>query len=147
GDLPLKPLETLTVPGTPKLVFVGLAKAADAEAWRRAAATVVRRVKKVKALAFSGGDVRAIVEGALVGSFSVETYKTTNSGQSVESIVFAGADSKALEQGRIFGESINWARQLINEPSNRKPPRVIAERARELASSAGLGIDVLDEHR
>src|SRR5438876_8778795 len=72
GDLPLRPLETLVIPGTPKIVFVGLSESADPEAWRRAAATVVRRLKKVKRLAFAGGDVRAIVEGSLVGNFSVE---------------------------------------------------------------------------
>src|SRR5437870_2649880 len=70
GDLPLKPLEALMVPGTPKIVFVGIAKTADAEAWRRAAATVVRRVKKVRTLAFAAGDARALVEGALIGNFS-----------------------------------------------------------------------------
>src|SRR5262245_31983386 len=64
GDLPLKPLETLIIPGNPRLVFVGVAKAADAEAWRRVAATVVRRVKRVRTLAFPAGDVCAIVEGA-----------------------------------------------------------------------------------
>jgi leucyl aminopeptidase len=148
GDLPLKPLETLVIPGTPRILFIGISKAAnasDSEAWRRAAATVVRRVKKVKTLAFACGDVRAIVEGALVGGFSVEPYKTSNNKQSVEKIIFAGADRKAIDSGVVVGESINWARALINEPSNRKPPRVIAERSREMAASAGLAVDVLDE--
>jgi leucyl aminopeptidase len=147
GDLPLKPLETLMIPGRPKIVFVGLSKAADAEAWRKAAATVVRRLKKVSTIAFSGGDVRAIVEGALIGSFSAEAYKTTNSKPSVDRILLVGASSKAVDEGRIIGESINWVRQLVNEPSNRKPPRAIAERAREMASAAGLDADILDEHR
>jgi leucyl aminopeptidase len=147
GDLPLKPLETLMIPGKQKIIFVGLSRTADAEAWRKAAATVLRRFKKVSTLAFSGGDPQAIVEGALIGSFSVESYKTTNSKQAAGRIVLVGADSKALEQGRMIGESINWARQLINEPSNRKPPRVIADRAREMASDAGLVTDVLDEKR
>src|SRR5262245_59547701 len=147
GDLPLKPLETLMIPGKQKIIFVGLSRTADAEAWRKAAATVLRRFKKVSTLAFSGGDPQAIVEGALIGSFSVESYKTTNNKQAAGRIVLVGADSKALEQGRMIGESINWARQLINEPSNRKPPRVIADRAREMASDAGLVTDVLDEKR
>src|SRR5438874_4180169 len=76
GDLPLKPLETLIIPGPPKIVFIGIGKIGDAEAWRRAAATVVRRVKNVKRLAVYGGDLRAMVEGVLVGNFSVEVYKT-----------------------------------------------------------------------
>ena len=147
GDLPLKPLETLVVPGTPKIVFVGLSKSADPEAWRRAAATVVRRLKKVKRLAFAGGDVRAMVEGALIGNFSVEVYKTSNNRESIEKVIFAGADRKTVEEGIITGESINWARALINEPANRKPPRVIAERAQEMAASIGLAVEVLDENR
>jgi leucyl aminopeptidase len=147
GDLPLRPLETLLVPASPKIIFVGIAKAADAEAWRRAAATVVRRAKRVRRLAFAGGDVKAIVEGVLFGNFSVEAYKTTNNRQAVEQIVLIGADEKAVDEGRIIGESLSWARQLINEPSNRKPPRVIADRAREMAERAGLSVEVLDEHR
>src|SRR5712692_3647222 len=147
GDLPLKALETLIIPGPPKVVFVGIAKAADAEAWRRAAATVVRRVKRVKRLAISGGDLRPMVEGALVGNFSVEVYKTSNSKPSIEKVIFAGADRRGLDEGIIVGESINWARALINEPSNRKPPRVIADRAREMAVAAGLAVDVLDDQK
>jgi leucyl aminopeptidase len=147
GDLPLKPLETLVVPGIPKIAFVGVAQSSDADAWRRAAATAVRRIKKVKTIAFATGDMRAVVEGALVGGFSVETYKTANNKVPIERVFLIGADSKALEQGRIIADSTNWARQLINEPSNRKPPRVIAERAQEMASSIGLTIDVLDESR
>src|SRR5881296_1284304 len=147
GDLPLRPLETLVIPGTPKIVFVGLSKSADPEAWRRAAATVVRRLKKVKRLAFAGGDVRAIFEGSLVGNFSVEVYKTSNNKESIEKVIFADSNRKTVEEGIIVGESINWARGLINEPANRKPPRVVAERAKQMAASIGLAVDVLDEHR
>jgi leucyl aminopeptidase len=146
GDLPLKPLETLMIPGAPKIVFAGLAKAADADAWRKLAAAVVRRVK-ARTIAFASGDARSIVEGALVGGFSVETYKTSNSRPTVDRVFVVGSDAKAVEQGRIAGDSINWARQLINEAPNRKPPRVIAERAVSMAAGAGLSADVLDEHQ
>src|SRR5437899_5708916 len=145
GDLPLKPFETLVIPGAPRIVFIGVPKGADLEAWRRTAATVVRRMKKVRRLAFSFGDVRSIVEGALVGSFSVEAYKTSNNKSRLEKIIFAGTDRKPVDEGTVIGESINWARGLINEPSNRKPPRVIAERFSEMATSVGLAVNVLDE--
>src|SRR3954469_4885476 len=62
GDLPLRPLETLMLPGSPRMVFIGVPKSPDPEAWRRVAATIVRRVKKVRKLAFTGGDVQAMVE-------------------------------------------------------------------------------------
>jgi leucyl aminopeptidase len=147
GDLPLKPLETLIIPGSPKVVFIGVSKTADAEAWRRVAATAVRRMKKVKRLAISGGDLRALAEGALVGNFSVEAYKTSNTKSSIEKVILTGADRTGLDQGIIVGDSINWARALINEPSNRKPPRILADRAREMAATAGLAVDVLDENK
>jgi leucyl aminopeptidase len=146
GDLPLKPLETLLIPASPKILFIGIARTLDVEAWRRMAATAVRRTKKVRRLAFAGGDVRPIVEGALVGGFSVEVYKSTNNRAPVESVFISGGDPKAVTEGTIVGESLNWARRLINEPSNWKPPRVIAEHAREMAGSAGLSCEVLDEH-
>ena len=147
GDLPLKPLETFLVPGSPKTVFIGLSKAADAESWRRVASTVVRRFKKCRRVAFIGGDSRAIAEGAVLGRFSVEQYKTTNSKSTVEDVLLIGANSEAARSGQILAESTNWARQLINEPSNNKPPRVIADKAREMAAAVGLEVDVLDENR
>jgi leucyl aminopeptidase len=147
GDLPLKPLETFVVPGTPRTMFIGLSRTEDSECWRRAAATAIRRAKKGRKIAFAGGDSRAIAEGAVIGSFSVEQYKTTNNRSSVESVTVIGGQADALDQGRILGESTNWARSLINMPSNDKPPRVIADRAREMAQSAGLEVDVLDENR
>jgi leucyl aminopeptidase len=145
GDLPLKPLETLLIPAAPKILFIGISKTLDVEAWRRMAATAVRRAKKIRRLAFAGGEVRPIVEGALVGAFSVEAYKSTNNRASVERVLVSGGDPKAVSEGTIVGESINWARRLINEPSNRKPPRVMAEHAREMAEGAGLSCEVLDE--
>ncbi|MBI4474935.1 MAG: leucyl aminopeptidase, partial [Acidobacteria bacterium] len=59
--------------------------------------------------------------------------------------VFVGGDNKSVTQGRILGDSINWARQLIVEPSNRKPPRIIAERAGAMAAEAGLSVEILTE--
>src|SRR5688500_14663716 len=66
GDLPLKALEIFVVGGKPKIVFVGIARNQDAQAWQRAAATVVRKVSNTRSIAFTNGDARAITEGALV---------------------------------------------------------------------------------
>src|SRR5262245_58642294 len=147
GDLPLKPLETFVVPGTPRTMFIGISRTEDAECWRRAGATAIRRAKKARRIAFAGGHAGAIAEGAVIGSFSVEQYKTTDNRSSVESVMVIGGQADAVEQGRILGESTNWARSLINTPSNDKPPRVIADRSREMAQAAGIEVDVLDENR
>jgi leucyl aminopeptidase len=147
GELPLKPLETLVMPGTPKVMFIGLAKSADAEAWRRAAATAVRRAKKALRIAFAFGDAAAIAEGAVLGSFSAELYKTNGRKSAVETVFIAGGDARTAQAAQTLAESTNWARQLINTPSNDKPPRIVAERAKEMAQAVGLEVDVLDEPR
>ena len=85
--------------------------------------------------------VRAIVEGAFVGNFDSDTYKSDRKDQSVEEItlVVAGQQNpalqRAMEEGRIIGESQNFTRELVNEPSNRMTPTRMAERARAMVQS------------
>ena len=91
--------------------------------------------------------VKAIAEGAFVGNFDPDTYKSDRKDQSIEhmNIVAPGKQDearlrRALEEGRIIGESQNFTRELVNEPSNRLTPTVLAERAqqmvREIAKNA-----------
>ena len=83
--------------------------------------------------------VKAIAEGAFVGNFDPDTYKSDRKDQSVEhmTIVAPGKQDearlrRALEEGRIIGESQNFTRELVNEPSNRLTPTVLAERAQQM---------------
>ena len=46
-----------------------------------------------------------------------------------------------------MGESINAARVLINEPGNYLTPRVLADKAAELASVPGITAEILDEKK
>jgi leucyl aminopeptidase len=50
----------------------------------------------------------------------------------------------ALQAGRIVAESQNFARDLINEPSNRMTPTIMAERAKKMAADVGLKCEVMD---
>jgi leucyl aminopeptidase len=63
--------------------------------------------------------------------------------------VVEGADEKALrsgaERGRIIGESINFTRDLANEPGGHLTPTILAGRAKDVAKEFGLSIDVLDQ--
>jgi leucyl aminopeptidase len=72
-------------------------------------------------------------------------YKTSPERKRAETVLFTGADPKNVSRGKILGESINWARQLIIEPSNRKPPRIIADHAKAMAAEAGLSAVILTE--
>ncbi|HZU42504.1 MAG TPA: leucyl aminopeptidase [Terriglobales bacterium] len=85
--------------------------------------------------------VLAIVEGSYVGNFDPDIYKSDRKDQSIDEItlVVAGQQNPALqremEEGRIIGESQNFTRELVNEPSNRMTPTKMAEQARAMVQS------------
>jgi leucyl aminopeptidase len=99
--------------------------------------------------------VQAFVEGALMGLFEPDMYKTENKEERRidELIIVTSAEgaedslAKGVERGHIIAEAVNLARELSNEPSSTLTPTELAERSREVASSYGLDIDVLDEAR
>src|SRR5215475_4166959 len=94
--------------------------------------------------------VRAAVIGAVIGDFDPDTYKSDRKDQRIDSLTIVappGSDEEvlrsALEEGRIIGESQNFARELVNEPSNRLTPTMLADRARKMAAETGLQCEVL----
>jgi len=91
--------------------------------------------------------VRAIVEGAFVGNFEPDYYKSDRKDQKIDAItIVAKGDQKALENalqvGRTVGESQNFTRDLVNEPSNRMTPTILGERAKKMAAEVGLKCEV-----
>jgi leucyl aminopeptidase len=96
----------------------------------------------------------AVVEGALLSVFDPDKYRTVDKEKrEIEKLVVVldGADETKLqsgvERGKIIGESVNFTRDLANEPGAYMTPTNMAERAREIATEFGLTIDVLDEAR
>jgi leucyl aminopeptidase len=94
------------------------------------------------------------VEGVLMGLFETDKYRTVEKEERlIERIVIIaqGANEDALrrgaERGRIIGESVNFTRDLANEPGAYMTPTIMAERARAIASEFGLEVDVLDRER
>jgi len=115
------------------------------------AALRVLKAKNLRSFAFAlpenGIDakdgVRAVSEGALIGSFEPDYYKSDRKDQKIDTLtIIARGDQKALEAGleagRIVGESQNFTRDLVNEPSNRMTPTIMAERAKKMAAEVGL---------
>ncbi|MFL6228946.1 MAG: leucyl aminopeptidase [Pyrinomonadaceae bacterium] len=96
----------------------------------------------------------AAVEGAVMSTFDPDKYRTVEKDErAVERLVVIaqGADETALrrgaERGRIVGESVNFTRDLANEPGAYMTPTIMAERARQIAEEFGLEVDVLDRAR
>jgi leucyl aminopeptidase len=57
------------------------------------------------------------------------------------------AAEKGLARGRVIADAQNWARDLINEPSNKLTPKILAEKAEAMAKQAGLAVEILDERK
>jgi leucyl aminopeptidase len=130
----------------------GIANNFTASELRKLAGAAVRffKPKGIRSLAFlapenikSDEAVKAIVEGAYVGNFDPDTYKSDRKDQKIDAItVVARGDQgrlqKAMDEARIVGESQNFTRDLVNEPSNRMTPAILAERTRKMAQEVGL---------
>ncbi|HLH44550.1 MAG TPA: leucyl aminopeptidase [Bryobacteraceae bacterium] len=146
-----------------RLAAVGGGKKEDFDlaALRRAAASTARILKQkgVKTLAWSlaGGNLQgaaeAAVEGAILGEFEPDRYKTfTKESKALDAFQviapWEGSElASAVERGKILAEAQNFARDLANEPANRLTPMLLADRARAMASEAGLECEVLDQDR
>jgi len=151
-----------------RLLIVELGKLAKAtvHSVRDAAGTAVRFAKPrgirevVLALPSSeslrGAAVaRAAVEGAFVGDFDADTYRSDRKDQSIQTFTLAvagtlevadEAEREAVEtafaEGVIVGESQNFARSLVNEPGNKLTPTILGQRAALMAQEAGLECEV-----
>ena len=91
--------------------------------------------------------VKAIVEGSFVGNFDPDTYRSDRKDQRIDELtVVSNGDQKqlqqALDEARIIGESQNFTRELVNEPSNRMTPTILAERAKKMCQEVGLKCEV-----
>lgn len=92
---------------------------------------------------------RAIVEGALVGNFDPDYYRSDRKDQKIDAItILAGgkenqaALQKVADEAHIVGESQNFTRDLVNEPSNRMTPTILAERAKKMSQEVGLKCEI-----
>jgi len=167
GEFKAGPNETLLLHApaglaAKRLLIVGLGKQAKATVHgvRNAAGTAVRFTKPrgIREMVFAlpmtdalpaANCARAAVEGAFVGDFDPDTYRSDRKDQSVQSFTVAaaaGADQTvvqaAFNEGAVIGESQNFARSLVNEPGNKLTPTILGQRAAEMAQSVGLKWDV-----
>jgi leucyl aminopeptidase len=142
-----------------RLLIVGLGKQAKAtvDKLRNAAGAAVRFAKPrgIRELVFAlpdsdvlppGPCIRAAVEGAFVGDFDPDTYRSDRKDQSVQSFTVAASASSdraaieaAFAEGVIVGESQNFTRSLVNEPGNKLTPTLLGQRAVLMAAEVGLG--------
>jgi leucyl aminopeptidase len=98
---------------------------------------------------------QAVTEGALLGLYAFRRYltKKENNFGEIKKLIINGSrkDRPRLEQGinkgRIMAESANWARDLVNEPSNYMTPERMAETARQLAGESRIKVEVIEREQ
>jgi leucyl aminopeptidase len=150
-----------------RLLLVGVGKLAKATVHnvRNAAGTAVRFAKPrgIREVAFAlpeaetlnqAACARASVEGAFVGDFDPDTYKSDRKDQSIQAFTVAapaGADRNSLQaafaEGVIVGESQNLTRSLVNEPGNKLTPTVLGQRAAAMAKEVGIACEVFSTEK
>ena len=93
----------------------------------------------------AAGSVRAAVEGAILGDFDPDTYRSDRKDQSVQSFTLAASSNSgkaalqaAFSEGAIVAESQNFTRSLVNEPGNKLTPMMLGHRAGLMAEEVGL---------
>jgi leucyl aminopeptidase len=146
-----------------RIVVVGLGRRADAtrETLRRAAAVGVRRARDLGARAVALevlGDrpstrerAHAVVEGAVLGTYTFERYKREKSEKLVTELALvepnraSARDAReGARRGEVFGRATCFARDLVNAPSNDAHPTHLAEVATTIAAEAKLELHVYD---
>jgi leucyl aminopeptidase len=170
GELAGKPLELVLMHfpqglAAQRLLLVGAGKPAkfSVSDLRKIAGAALRYLKPrgAKKLIFLTREgergpeaAQAIAEGLVAADFESDKYRSEKKKQEIESVSLGGFDPglgsaliAAVEHGRVIAEAQNFARDLINEPSNRLTPRMLASRAEAMAKEAGLGVEILDERK
>jgi leucyl aminopeptidase len=149
-----------------RLLLVGAGKREqfNSAMLRKIAGAALRHLKarsvKNFALVVREGDAteemaQVVAEGALIANFESDKYKTDKKNdKDVEMVRVAGFSEterargeKGLAKGRVIADAQNFARDLINEPSNKLTPRILAEKAEAMAKATGLSVEILDEKK
>jgi leucyl aminopeptidase len=142
------------------VLLVGLGKrpAAKTDAIRQAAGKIAGRLRDVRSVATTLGQVgrsaegsaAAVVEGMLMGGYRFDRYKSKadddRSGPSEVALLGKAADTRkvksAISRALTIADAVNLARDFVNTPSADAVPEVMAGHAKAIARKAGLKVKV-----
>jgi leucyl aminopeptidase len=146
-----------------RLLLIGVGEKSDykVSSVSNVAGTAARFLRKrnLKSFAFNPrfeGDAVEIAQNAAQGvvysQFELDKYRTKDKIEnSIENFVLfvEGANEadlkNGLNRGQIIGDSMNFTRDLANEPPNILHPTEMAKRAQLMAKEVGLSCKILDE--
>ena len=93
---------------------------------------------------------RLLTEGAILGLYTFDAYKTEKSGKELKSLtLLTSGDAKAVARGAVKGEAVasstNITREICNDPGNYAHPSKVAALALGLAKKFGFKCKVLEK--
>jgi leucyl aminopeptidase len=171
GELTGKPLETTLIHSpaglkAARLLLIGAGKREqfNAATLRKLSGVALRYLKArsvhnlVLAVREGGAtqeNAQAITEGIITADFETDKYKSDKKKEKfIDAVAITGysegektSAEKGIGRGRAIGDAQNFTRDLVNEPSNKLTPRILAEKAEAMAKEAGLTVEVLDEKK
>jgi leucyl aminopeptidase len=146
-----------------RVVVVGLGPRGQltAETLRRAASAAVRRARDLGARVVSvevlgdtlplGQRARAVVGGALLGTYGFDRYKRDKPDREVEELRLVDPDQRhgpevreAIHVGTTFADATRFARDLVNAPANDVTPAYLARTATQIARAGRLKLRIYD---
>ncbi len=115
-----------------------------------------RNIKSFALVPRSEADATEVAQTAMqavvTSQYGIDKYKTKDkNNKTIDNFVLCveGADAAALKngfsRGEIIGDSMNFTRDLCNEPANILHPTEMAKRAEKMAKETGLKCEILDE--
>lgn len=122
-----------------KVLIIGFGKKEefDHNKMREAVAKAVKKLQQIKAKkAIFDFDINAdygksAVIGAMIADYAYDKYKSEKA-HHLDEITFANFSQETVEEGIIFGEAMNFTRDLANTPAQIATPQKLAQIASEL---------------
>jgi len=133
--------------GCERVLFAGLGKKkeVDAERVRRVFSLAVKKVKSLKIEEFSvflgripgvsdQDAANAVVEGALLGNYSFDKYKTKEKGEKeIKQVALLAKGNVRVDDTVKVCENVNFVRDMVNENADVMTPDRIVSVAREIS--------------
>jgi leucyl aminopeptidase len=147
-----------------KRIYVAL-KSLEHDEIRKAIALAIKKITKTKIRNVKIGlyiencpvaNIKALVEGALLGAYSFEKYKSKKNENQIEKIIIAAEEysdkkfsiqkaKESIAQAEIVAKAVNFTRDLINTPPNEITPKKLAKISKEIAEEKKLECIIMDE--
>lgn len=143
-----------------RLLVCGIDNSASDELYRSAMAAVIRTAmnyaySSLKCSQYSSDHFRALIEGAVLGSYKFESYKSESKPSKLAEVIFSNENSDGssndidaletiLNQTLVIAKATNFVRTLVNQTPDDMTPQQMAVTADILAQSNNLECTILD---